>query len=453
MVIEDRKDNWFLRIIAVLIPLVAVFGNYSFFNIRFAGVVLTAYRCLTPLIFLILIILVFKEYKSETLKLDWHFSDHKMLTVFFIVMAIWLIYGAASLFLFKYAVFDTGMKELLVLFLSCMTVISVYIVSRRNCWDYIIMGMKIAVLVTIIIGVCEIFSGRHLITSRFYDPEYVKMVFETTGENALEYRIRIAASVFYNENDFSAFVSIMSPLFAADIACKERFKRYLGLIVTGMIYFVLYSNDAFICLISTVIALVVFLIFSHANRRTCILTALSFIAIRLIILILPLIKSLGYDPSTALEASLFEQYNNMEMGYGSMLLRFNTYKVTLRETFLNTKGLGFGAGSYYNYFNKFAESEIMMRNPHNYWLEVLSEYGVIIFAVYVVLLTLLFYVLIRRVTKFDRPKAAMIIGMGSALIFASVAPSSYLMQTYYWIPIALAIYLADNYFCFEKKKK
>ena len=452
MVLEDKKGNWFFRIIAAIIPLVAVFGNYSFLNIRFAGVVLTGYRCITPLIFLILIIFVFKEHKTEILKPDWHFSDHKMLTVFFIVVVIWLVYGAASLFLSKYAVFDTGMKELLVLFLSCLTVISVYIVSRRGCWDYVILGMKIAVLVTIIIGVSEIFCGRHLITSRFCDPEYVKRVFETTGENALNYRIRIATSVFYNENDFSAFISIMSPLFAADIADKNRFKKYLGLIVTGMVYFVLYSNDAFICLISTIIALVMYLIFSHAKIRTVILTVLSFVVTRLIIVVLPLIKSLGYDSNSALETSLIEQYNNMEMGYGSMLLRFNTYSVTLKETFLNTFGLGFGAGSYSNYFHQFAESEKMMSNPHCYWLEVLSEYGVLVFAAYVILLTLLFFVLIRRVTKFDRPRAALVIGMGSALIFASVAPSSYLMQTYYWIPIALAVYLADNYFCFEKKK-
>ncbi len=452
MVIKDRRDNWFYRIVAVAIPLIVVFGNISIFNMRFGGVVLNSYRCLTPLIFLALIISVFKEHKTATLKPDWHFSDHKMLTVFFIVMAIWLVYGAASLFLSKYAVFDTGMKELLVLFLACLTVISVYILCRRQCWDYIVLGMKIAVLITIVIGTCEILSGRHLWTSRFCDPEYIKMVFETSGEDATNYRIHLAAAVFYNENDFSTFISVMSPLFAADIACKERFKRYLGLVVTGMVYFVLYSNDAFICLIATIIGLLMYLIFSHAKVRTVILTVLSFCATRIIIIILPLIKSLGYDPNSALEASLIEQYANMEMGYGSMLLRLNTYTVTLKETFMTTKGLGFGAGSYYNYFHQFAESKKMMSNPHNYWLEVLSEYGVLVFAAYAILLVLLFFVLIRRVTKFDRPRAALVIGMGSALIFASVAPSSYLMQTYYWVPIALAVYLADNYFCFERKK-
>lgn len=453
MDIKDRKDNWFFKLVAVAIPLIVVFGNISIFNIRFAGVVLNSYRCLIPLIFLVLVISVFNKHKGESLRPDWHFSDHKMLTVFFIVMAVWLVYGAASLFLFEYAVFDTGMKELLVLFLACLTVISVYILCRRQCWDYIILGMKIAVLITIIIGVCEILTGMHLATSRFCDPEYIKRVYETSGEDATNYRIRLAATVFYNENDFSTFISIMSPLFAADIACKERFKRYLGLIVTGMVYFVLYSNDAFICLIATIIALIMYLVFSHAKLRTVILTVLSFGVTRLIIVILPMIKSLGYDPNSALENALVEQYANMEMGYGSMLLRLNTYTVTLQETFLTTKGLGFGAGSYYNYFHQFTESKKMMSNPHCYWLEVLSEYGVLVFAAYVILLTLLFFVLIRRVTKFDRPRAALVIGMGSALIFASVAPSSYLMQTYYWVPIALAVYLADNYFCFEKKKK
>lgn len=453
MDIKDRKDNWFFKLVAVAIPLIVVFGNISIFNIRFAGVVLNSYRCLIPLIFLVLVISVFNEHKGESLRPDWHFSDHKMLTVFFIVMAVWLVYGAASLFLFEYAVFDTGMKELLVLFLACLTVISVYILCRRQCWDYIILGMKIAVLITIIIGVWEILTGMHLTTSRFCDPEYIKRVYETSGEDATNYRIRLAATVFYNENDFSTFISIMSPLFAADIACKERFKRYLGLIVTGMVYFVLYSNDAFICLIATIIALIMYLVFSHAKLRTVILTVLSFGVTRLIIVILPMIKSLGYDPNSALENALVEQYANMEMGYGSMLLRLNTYTVTLQETFLTTKGLGFGAGSYYNYFHQFTESKKMMSNPHCYWLEVLSEYGVLVFAAYVILLTLLFFVLIRRVTKFDRPRAALVIGMGSALIFASVAPSSYLMQTYYWVPIALAVYLADNYFCFEKKKK
>ena len=452
MAIEDKRDNWFFRIVAIAIPLIVVFGNQSIFNYRFAGVVLTSFRVLTPIIFLLLIISVFMEHKGTTLKPDWHFKDHKMLAVFFIVMAVWLFYGAFGLLKFPYAVFDTGMKELLVLALSCMVVISVYIVCRRNCWDYVVIGMKIAILATLIIGVVEILIGKHLETSRFYDPEYIKLVFETTGENAKDYRIHIAASVFYNENDFSAYLSVMAPLFAADIGSKERYKRIIGGIVTGMIYFVLYSNDAFICLISTVIGLIMYLIFAHADKFVYLKVIGSFAVTRIIILVLPLIKALGYDPNSTIDTALIDQLNNMEMGYGSMLLRINTYTVTLKETFLQTKGLGFGPGSYYNYFNKFAETETMMRNPHNFWLEILSEYGVIVFLAFVILLTLLFIVLIGRVTKFDRSKAAIVIGMGSSLIFASVAPSSYLMQTYYWVPIALAVYLSDNYFCFEKRR-
>ena len=38
-----------------------------------------------------------------------------------------------------------------------------------------------------------------------------------------------------------------------------------------------------------------------------------------------------------------------------------------------------------------------------------------------------------------------VIASGASLIIACVAPSTYLKSAYYWLPIAMAVYLADIY--------
>ena len=139
------------------------------------------------------------------------------------------------------------------------------------------------------------------------------------------------------------------------------------------------------------------------------------------------------------------QVERMDEGIGSLAYRLNTYKITIIETFVTSKGIGFGPGSFSNYFSRFTESESMMSNPHCFWLEILAEYGVLILLMFATALVLIMASLMANYMKTKKTQFAAITASGVSLVIASVAPSTYLKYTYYWIPIALAIFLADYY--------
>lgn len=429
--------------LSILLPIVMIAGNISVFNVRIAGFVMTSYRCLIPVLFGVLMVWIYTS-NSRTLSTEFEFRQHKHLLLTSGVLVVWLVYGACTLVVSEYSDINLGIKEMLVIALSGLCVICCSILCSKGGWQGVLTGVRIMTAVAICIGFIELATGMHLATSRYSDPNYWAFLSESAGQSVEPYKVYLATSIFYNENDFSAFLAIMLPVFLADIIADKKWKKIVGVAFTILVLLLLYHNDAFICWIAAIIGIVVFVICARPGIINSLTILFSVVVARIIVATLNAALP-GVDSAPPLEASLTNQYANMEAGYGSMYLRINTYKVTLRETFQTSNGLGFGAGSYPNYFSSFVEKEHIMSNPHCYWFEILSEYGVIVFALFVLLLIILFVMAIKCLRGVNRLNAAMIIGMGTAFVLAAVAPSSYLLQTYYWIPIGLAVYLADSH--------
>ena len=61
-----------------------------------------------------------------------------------------------------------------------------------------------------------------------------------------------------------------------------------------------------------------------------------------------------------------------------MSLRFNTYGTAIKETFSSSFGLGFGPGSFSNYFGALNSTNLLL-NPHSLWIEIFFQYGIIVF--------------------------------------------------------------------------
>lgn len=433
MMPEESNSKNLYKVTGLILPLIIVFGSRSLSGQRVAGVVLTSYRVGIPLLFAVL------SAKSRSLNRKTGtclLKDSKHTICMIIVLLIWLLYGGLSLLLSPYSVLDTGAKELMSITLAAMSVICIVVICWYDGWNELMIGTKLAVAVTLVIAFYEIITGNHLTTSRFCSPEYYQLMKELFGENAGDVKFHLATSVFYNENDYSAFLAVFAPLFSADLIKKDIWMKAEGGLMLGLITYVIYVNDAFICLIAIIAGVACSMIIGHSNVREWI----SVIAIMITSSILAKLLSGAGE----LAASLLVQLNNRQNETGSLLLRLNTYTVTIRETFATSKGLGFGAGSYTNYFGQFVEIEKMMSNPHCFWFEILSEYGVLILLLFAIVLVSVFVFLIKANKKEYDIKYAMILGAGTSIIIASVAPSTYIQYAYYWIPIGMGLYLADR---------
>ena len=422
-------------IIALIFPAVILFGYLNIADIRVFGLVLTIGRVFIPVICLYLII--YEKQKGYSIIPAPRTKERMLL----IVIAIWVIYAGITLFVMPYVDLHTGVNEIIALLLGSLTIISVVILCRNGEWNKVLIGIRIVVAITLVIGICELTTGNHLSTSRYCDPEFLKLSKALLGDEADSVRWYIATSIFYNENDYSAMLAVFAPLLVCGKPCKNKIEKGTGIVLLCFCLAILYFNNAFICAIAFAVGILIVLAMGIKDNRERLTIILSLTITRITILLLEkkLMLALGLGDTLAI------QVEKMDEGIGSLTYRLNTYKITIIETFVTGKGIGFGPGSFSNYFSRFTESESMMSNPHCFWLEILAEYGMLILLMFATALVLIMASLIAKYLQTKEAQFAAIIASGVSLIIASVAPSAYLKYAYYWIPIALAVYLADYY--------
>ena len=216
---EPTKANRKESIIALIFPAVVVFGNYSWGDIRVLGLMLTIGRVFIPAICLYL--LINEKRKGETIIPAPRTKERMLL----IVITIWVVYGGITILAMPYADLHAGINEIIALILGSMTILSVTILCKKGEWNNLFTGIKIAVLITLVIGAYEILTGNHLSTSRFCDPEFIKMTKELLGDEADSVRWYIATSIFYNENDYSAMLAVFAPMLICGQVHKSRISR------------------------------------------------------------------------------------------------------------------------------------------------------------------------------------------------------------------------------------
>lgn len=449
--IEDIKKSDKVKIIAFIFIFIAIFGNIAIADVHILGVVPTYYRVLTPILFLYIF------WRSKHYNKANFFQENSMIVrLFFAVLLFWILYGVITLFISPWSSFSDGAREILTLILAVMNVYIIVSFMKEDCTDVIILAIKISIAILLIIGIFEVFTGKHLSTSMWNDPGYVERIEEFYKEDGVPKEARyIATGIFYNPNDYCAFLSIFSPVFL--LSKNRELKRIVGnYIMLFMVFVMLLIDDAWICVVSLILGLVVYLVMTKAHLIKWIMVAAIFTIARfsggaLIAVISECLYKLSHNDIfnhkvavSEVETAVFTQLDNMSQNQGSLFLRINTYLESIREMFLQSKGLGLGAGSFGNYFDSIAEKKGMMSNPHSLWVEILVQYGAIVFLIFIIVLVIIFSRLVVKALKEKNETYMLVIAMGVSFIFASFAPSSYLTNSYYWIPIGMALGIAGN---------
>lgn len=447
-------------ILSFIFVMIIIFGNFAIIQKHIIGVVPTYYRVFIPIIFICLAIINEKENKINEYIIS---SRNNIIKCFFIILLIWIMYACVSLLISPWSIFSEGAKEVMSLVLGAMSIYIVITLIEKGQFNIILFAVKISILVLLVIGYIEIFSGYHLSTSRLSDPQFWESIKESYGNNDVPETIKyMATGIFYNPNDYCAFLSVFSPIYVYHVNVKrKRLSTIINYITLMLIFLIMIVDDAWICIIALIAGLLVHLVIEKAPLIKWIITFGSILLTRFIgeyVLkgaLWMLYKFTDnkifehYVQTSKVEEAVIVQVDNMSQDTGSMFLRLNTYIESIKEMFVQSKGLGLGAGSYSEYFKNIAESRKMMSNPHSLWIEILSQYGIVIFLIFVSFLIYIFIKLLRGYIKNLNKSYVLVLAMGTCFIFASFAPSSFLKGSYYWLIIGMALGLL---FCDVKQK-
>jgi len=409
--------------------LIAGFFGVTIFSIDMGSFKLFPYR-----IFLIVLwLLFFRHILLNNIKMD--FSQHKI-RWYFIFLAFWI--GYALLSLAWSASLTLAVRNILFLLMGISVIFfSIYYFRKIEDLQRVQWIWFGVFSILVILGFWEHLSGQHLTTSIFYLSTNENIIFIPTG-------------VFHNPNDYASFLVLSIPFVISLFRDEKRILfRFLGMeIVAGAIYLIVVTGSR-ANILAVLLELTIFLLLINIKQKIkLVIILIVCLLILLIILSVPikvfLSQMMGQIGSIA---------NQTEFKIGSISVRLNLIRNGL--SFLRSKaGFGVGAGNFEYYMSNFAIYDTKgIINSHNWWLEILVNYGIFVFVGYMI-----FYLsIIRKLRKIyyeklSRNEKIICEGLLISLIgffIASLSSSSMMAFRPQWLLFAFALAFL-NYF---KNKK
>ncbi len=351
-------------------------------------------------------------------------------------LLVWVLYGVILLIAAPYAEPDRGSRELFSILCGafCFYILSNLHLTKDEI-ETVLRVLFFVLVALIVMGFVEIITGQHLPSSMFNDPD-----------NEVKNRVSInsATGFMYNINDFSSLITLMLPVAIGRFRIKfYRVQLDPGWILVVCVWIINRINDANICIISIIIGvLLYFIIYSWRDRRG---VALVFAGIALFFLILFLVYYFEFTKKADLISRTVDLVEKSEEGVGSVYSRSMLYKNGLNAGWISGF-LGLGPGGFPAYYSV-NQSDTLLINPHSLLMEILSQYGLIILALFLFLLITLFrrsfrlyqYSSDHDIREWGRTGAILIV----TYVISSFASSSYLPFSFHWTLLALICLMTE----------
>ncbi len=455
MSLIEKCNTYWDKVIVACICIFSVFGMISLMQISILGITITSYRIAIPL----MMIFCFRKTILEKKDLFNTFKETIFLKLFISIFLIWIIYGIIQMICIENIQYKEGLKEILSLTLAAMSLCIIILLSFFDVKaDVFIKMMKMIYIVLLIVALFEIISGYHLPTSSIY--EAVEKAGEPSELGGLNF---LSTTIFYNPNDYAAFISIFLPLF---FKCYNLRSFIMNIIIIFNSVAILIRVDAWISLFAVIISAAAYIVLGVITKgkkkrgywiqRIC--TIISIVsAYKVGAYILNALRwvyvKLGYAVGFINDGTVVEITNTTNIGVTDVLVaqlgedagassgnvRLDTYFISIKEMFTDTFGLGYGPGNFEAYLNGLKESTDLLSNPHSLWVEILVQYGVFIFVAYLMFLLYIYIKLIKIYLQNKSETVLAVILMDTAFVFAVFSPSSFLEYPYQWIIIGISI--------------
>lgn len=340
-------------------------------------------------------------------------------------MFIWLLYSIVSILWVK----DYGLAFRSIYFILagviCIILFSIFFKEKKHFWASFNI-MQLMIMMHNLIGWYEIITRDY----RFMSNDNIAFYAYATE--------RIPVSMLGNPNDFATLT-----LFGVFIAyiCFNINRSMVaksissGLIVSNIMLTLFTGSRANI--IGLLLALILFLVLNKKSR-SALKICLSILIFMIIVTIKPeLLQYLILSINEAFNFNFNTKYLNSE-GTRLNLIKNGFYFLT------STYGFGTGAGNieYWMQYRAIYPTRFVT-NIHNWWMEILSGYGIIIFILYIKFYLRLFRDILKIYNRtdntFDRTIALGILACMAGFTIASVSSSSNIAKEWLWVFWAIAI--------------
>lgn len=284
--------------------------------------------------------------------------------------------------------------------------------------------MSIMILFHNVIGWYEILSKNY--------------IFLSADKTAYFARFGLPVSSFNNPNDYAMFLLFsIGILYVCSVNSKSKnfTLYYISLIISSLTLLVFTTSRANI--VGVLLGLVFYIALSFKKRKT---RNGLIISLMIAIVIISIFPNYFSDLITIIGDNL---YIKLSEGMGSDVTRLNLIKNGMFFLF-STLGFGTGAGNIeYWMENNSLYNTFGVVNMHNWWIEILVGYGLIVFILYVWFYIKLLRHIVRKF-KLSREKIdhSISLGIGFSMvgfIIGSLSSSSNLNNEWLWIFWAIAI--------------
>lgn len=273
------------------------------------------------------------------------------------------------------------------------------------------------------IGLWEINTGNHLSMSKLYEDDRSWLVFAPT-------------TVFTNPNDYAAYIALTIPMMLSWIRYYPNIcSRIVGLIVLSSAILLLAMTTSRACYIAVAIGLIFWF--------TCLLKVRTKVRLIFIGVMVVFGTVLSFPQQIQdMFAMIQMQFNSLfiydtQVAEGSIGVRQNLLKNAVYFV-IQSFGFGVGAGNIEYYVANHAVYPVGgITNLHNWWMEIMVNYGLFIFCGYVILYLSFLYNLWRIHKCADNVTEKMIceallVGVVS-FFMASISSSSIMSFPPQWI--------------------
>jgi len=403
----------------VYLTIIAGFIGSAFLAIPVGPIHIFPYRILLPLLWFI--------FAAGALLQGRINISHIKVKPYLQFLAFWLIYAVLSL---AWAASKAdAIQDIIFLFMAVSIIFFVvyYFSNAKDLkrfyylWLAVLGGL-------LLVGIWEHLTGQHLAVSGLFGETRARFMFMPTA-------------VFHNPNDFATYLALSIPFLFALIRYRRGIAaRSIGLVVLlASLYLLLETSSRanYLAVVLEVAFLFTFLFKLKAKLRAIILGGLLILAL---VIALP-------RPMQRITGIIGEQIESItspwELTYGSTGIRINLIKNSL-IFLVRTAGFGVGAGNAEYWMANFQVYDTYgILNPHNWWAEILVDYGIFVFAGYILFylgLIARLYIIHRRLG--DRTEKmiceALLVAL-AGFFLASISSSSIMALRPQWFLFAFAL--------------
>ena len=352
---------------------------------------------------------------------------------YFYLAIAWIFFGALGCLWVDdiYA----GIKELLDVFFGLMLALVVVDLGRRDRFvaESVSFGWAFAYSITLLVAFWELSTGQHLQNSYSLNlPDY-----------ALS-RIYVM-STFGNPNNYGAFLVLSFPfLIFGYIQAPNKIAKFLMMVLLLTLPLVLIFTASRGAFIGVLVVALVFFGLKNGWRKIYYFVFAFLVSAVIFYLLFDLFEQFSDD------LFIFEKFAVLQdvKEEGSLSERF---AITVNGLYIALSSFGMGVGP-----NGFSTAvvrpevpyQIVATNPHNFGVEILSQYGLIVFSLFIILLWKIFafHALNIRSNFLSAKEKNLGITVLASLVgylFASSLNSSYISQPQNWTYIGVIVLLTS----------